>query len=253
MWGVFESENESLFAGMEMFETVSSYNQMAMLTLSGSTFTTMYIAHTDITWNWWTGLSLNNINESPVDITITGYDAGGNQLATYPLNLQGGERKVAVIQNFFENNQVSSDLAWVKVEASAPIKGFELFGVLTGDYDQIAGLDAIGSLSSRLLFMHVSKAENGYTGIAVLNPGDSAVDVNINGYDSDGNLVGSTVTKTINPRQKFVDITSNIFPDDTHIAYVKVETADESYSICGFELFGTVDFNYLNGIEAVSY
>jgi hypothetical protein len=247
MWGIFSSSKNQGIAAMEMFEKVDGNQQQTILSLSDETFTESYLAHIDITAGWWTGLSLVNPYDETTHITISAYKADGTLLGETNFNLDAKARKVDLIQNFFDV-EIPDTIAWVKIKSTLGVTGYEIFGYVNNE--QIAGINILGNLSSKVAFLHVSNDENGWTGVVVLNPTQSTVNVTFKAYNADGEEIGETESMEIPQESKYVGLISTLFSGLDNISYVEA-ISDTDNSICGFELFGTTLQIYLNGIEGV--
>jgi len=248
MWGIFSSAKSQGIAAMEMFEKVDGNQQQTILSLSDETFSECYLAHIDITAGWWTGLSLVNPFEYDASVTIKAFDSEGNLLVDTDFTLSAYGRKVDLIQNFFDE-EVPATIAWVKIESTVGVTGYEIFGYVNNE--QIAGINILGKLSSELTFLHVSKDVDAWTGVAVLNPSSSSVNVTFTAYSDNGDVVTALPAMEIKAGSKYVGLVSSLFAGITNISYIKA-TSDSGNLICGFELFGITSQVYLNGIEAVS-
>ncbi len=248
IWGYFGTATNQNIAGMEMFEKVDGNQQQTLLSLNNNTFTECYLAHTTIKQGWWTGLSLVNPNDETTYIKISAYTSEGALLSEKEFSLKAKGRKVDLIQNFFDV-EIPDTIAWVKIQSTLGVAGYELFGYVNNE--QIAGINILGHLSSKIAFLHVSDDENGWTGVVVLNPTNSTVNVTFKAYNSNGELLAETENIAVMSGHKYLGLVSNLFPSIENISYIEAES-DTDNSICGFELFGTTLQIYLNGIEAVS-
>jgi len=248
MWGIFSSSKNQGIAAMEMFEKVDGNQQQTILSLSDETFTECYLAHIDITAGWWTGLSLVNPYDENTHITISAYTSEGVLLSEKEFSLEAKGRKVDLIQNFFDD-EIPDTIAWIKIRSTLGVTGYELFGYINDE--QIAGINILGHLSSKIAFLHVSDDENGWTGVVVLNPTNSNVNVTFKAYNSNGEVIAETESMEIKKGSKYVGLVFSLFSGVENISYVEA-VSDTDNSICGFELFGTTLQTYLNGIEAVS-
>ncbi len=84
-----------------------------------------------LTSAFWSGIVLLNASDSLANITIRGYNALGEQVATTTTFLGAGRRVVSVVGGTGANDifsDVTDDIRWIKVTADRDIFGFELFG-----------------------------------------------------------------------------------------------------------------------------
>jgi hypothetical protein len=108
--------------------------------------------------------------------------------------------------------------------------------------------------ASRLYFAQVANGTVGgvsfFTGVAVVNPGDTPAVVTIEVYGSDGALLGAA-TRPLAPREKYVRLIHQIegigtLPDQSS-GYMVV---DADRPVFSFVLFGDEPLNFLSAVPA---
>lgn len=106
----------------------------------------LYFPHiTEITPNNWIGISLLNVTDEDVTLTIEAVNADGLVLADAQRELGPREKLVSVAQSFFDNG-LPANTAYMRVTGNRKaLCGFQLFGSLALPQlgDQLAGLSAI--------------------------------------------------------------------------------------------------------------
>ncbi|NOZ13562.1 MAG: S8 family serine peptidase [Acidobacteria bacterium] len=258
-WGKIVSN--AGIVGMEVFvQENDNLNQAAALLLNETTSNEIVIPHVETSWLWWTGIALNNPNASTINVTFTPYDDNGNELTATSFTMDAGEKLAKLVQSFWADGEYPDGVKWIKVTADAPITGYELFGIdSSGDAsskDALAGVEArpLDAGSSELVYAYTPKlTSNVWSGIVLLNAGDSLANVTINGYNAVGEQVAHT-TKLLAKGKRVVSVvggtgTNDIFSSVTDdIRWIKV-TSDQP--IHGFELFGDQNFMYLSGVNAL--
>ncbi len=150
--------------------------------------------------------------------------------------------------------------SFAEAQAQPALAGAEVFGTLSEATRMTAGLQLrdirrdnpnFTYIGRNLYFTHIARdTALFWTGIALVNINNVAVDTRITGYDSAGAAV--SVIRTLQPNEKVVEL-ADLFLQDigapTEIDWVMVE-ADAD--IVGFELFGTHDRQRIAGLEAAT-
>lgn len=87
-----------------------------------------------------------------------------------------------------------------------------------------------------------------YTGIAVVNPQGSSINIEIDIFQSNGSSAAPPYTVTIPPRQRSV-ILSDLFPDlaNQSTGYIQI-TGSQAFA--SFVLFGTRNLTALSAVPA---
>lgn len=125
--------------GYELFGIDSSGDASSKDALAGieavppsAAATKLIYAHTPkLTDKVWCGVVLLNASESIASVTITGYNALGEQVARTTKLLASGKRVVSVVGGTGANDIFSTatdDICWINVDSDQAILGFELFG-----------------------------------------------------------------------------------------------------------------------------
>ncbi|NOZ13887.1 MAG: hypothetical protein GXO69_09625 [Acidobacteria bacterium] len=203
-----------------------------------TTDNTIYFPHLVSDSMWWTGFALVNTSDSPANIGFEFYSATGEPVATLPAYtvLDAGQKLVFTIHDLFDGN-VPAGAAWWRVTSDQPLNGFELFG--TNDAEEMVGVKISKTPSSKLLFPAVKVDDTYWTGISLINTGDSDGTVTFYAYDKDGNELSGTKTWPLPAHGKIVDIAQNFFEDQSLPAGTAIIEVVSDRPCIGFELFGT--------------
>ncbi len=141
------------------------------------------------------------------------------------------------------------------------LAGNEIFGTVDGS-NQIVGLGLAGSVadnpnfttaSGNIYFTHITSSADFWTGLALVNRGDSPQSAQIKAYGAGGVLTGSGLL-TLQGGQKLVSLAAELLSSvgitSTDVAWIEV-TADANVS--GYELFGALTGGKrLAGIEGIT-
>ncbi|MFW5792618.1 MAG: hypothetical protein ACOCVU_08115, partial [Desulfohalobiaceae bacterium] len=134
--------------------------------------------------------------------------------------------------------------AWLQVTATQPVSGFELFG--THDGKQLAGFTVVEP--PRLQGTFPKLDHEGWTGIAFVNAGSSAVTVTLTAY-SDGGTAVAEETLVVEGHAKTVGYPEEIFSADISGATTIGFTS--TGAVVGFQLNGSGDGMLLDGLPVL--
>ena len=258
-WATIDSTKNNL-AAYQFFKR-KDVAQLSALPLDSTPATTLYFPHIHVEGNyWWTGIVFENTLSTEQTVVLTAYDSEGNQVGQSVMNLAPFEKKVGLVQNFFEN--FSENSSWVKLESDSPcLIGYTLFGTLPEKGARLlSGINAAEKGYLKLLFPHVESNSDFWTGIAFINVSDKNATVNLTAYDSSGNILDTKELANLSPGAKIVDTVKNLFGTDvsSQCAYIVAESDGE---ICGFELWGNLTAtengetvlrqDYIAGLKAI--
>ncbi len=165
---------------------------------------------------WTTGLGIANLNFSaPILVDITAYDPQGNIFVdpkiTNPVTRQlpPGSFLRMGFTDLFPFSDTSYKEGWIKVETDSPaINGFVEYGSGNNRAVVIAQLNSY-QLS---MFSHQAQADPYFTGLAVLNPGSLAANVEVFSLDNTGNTWGRTQA-VLRPGQRISELLFQLVPE----------------------------------------
>ena len=235
-------KNGDGIVGLELFGSVENSNELSGILLKDDATQKIYFPHVDQSDNWWTGIALYNPSALAADTTITPYNEDGTPLSASIQNIKiaGHENIIKNIKEF----QLPETTAWLKIEATNPITGFELFG--TSDHNCLAGYTGVNISKREGIFAKLEK--KGWTGIAFVNTENQLATINLKAYNDAGKIVATEEIK-LSKHAKRVDIAENIFDQDISPAtYIKYSSDTE---IVGFQLNGSSDDMMLDGLPGL--
>ncbi len=220
--GSAEIRNAQGVIGLELFVDAGK-NLLSGILLKDDTATEIFFPHVAVAGGWGTGIVAYNTSDQECDMRVTSYDASGQVLGTVN-EVVGANRKyfgsVAALG-------LPGGTAWIDIEASQPVTGFELFT----QTNQLAGYTGVNIAGTSGVFPKIEK--EGDTGIAFVNTEDEAASVALTCYDDAGEVVAQENFE-LAPRQKEVRQAAAFFSSDisdgTYIGY------ESDRSIVGFQL-----------------
>ncbi len=235
--------NAAGIIGLELFgSTASSGNQyLSGILLSNATATTLYYPHIASNSYWWTGIVTYNPNNSAATLTITPYDAKGNQLTGTTVTIPAHGKYVGTATGL----QLPSGTEWFKAQSTAPVTGFELFGSATGKL--LGGYNVVNINTSSGFFL---KRENaGWTGIAFVNISDKEAAVTLTAMDNSGSSI-ATVTLNLPANGKEVNLAEKFFTTD--ISQATSIRFNSNTDVVGFQLNGSSDELSLDALPGLT-
>jgi hypothetical protein len=231
--------------GLELFGSAGEGNQLSGILIKDEAAFTIYYPHIDSASlnpnsTYWTGIVAFNPSSSSATITITPYTEAGTSMATQELSIPGGGKYLGTVSQL----SLPPGTAWLKIDSTSPITGFELFGTL--DQNQLAGYTGVGITGKERVFAKVEK--NGWTGIAFVNTEGTQASVSLTAYDDNGTTV-ATRTLALGGHAKVVDLAENIFGQDISAATYIGYASDKE--LVGFQLNGSLDGMMLDGLPGM--
>lgn len=231
--------NASGVIGLELFGSHENtgYNYLSGILLSNETASTLYYPHVASDSQWWTGIVAYNPNDTPVTLTITPYDDQGTQLETRTVDVTAKGKYVGTASGL----NLPAGTVWFKVEGSAPIAGFELFGTNNGK--QLAGYSSVNINTTSGSFARLEK--DGWTGIAFVNSSSSATTVILTAKDNNGSTIATSIVD-LPANGKQVALAQDFFTADISAANFITFSSDQG--VVGFQLNGSADEIMLDGL-----
>ncbi len=262
-WLTINSDYPSLSA--YQFFKRKDIKQLSGLTLDFEPSSTLYFPHIHVEGNyWWTGIVFVNTSDNETEATVFGYDKDGNLLDSFSITLEPYKKTVCLAQDLWQNNgrQFPQNTAWIKIQSSnTALIGYQLFGTLPDEGARLlSGINSITTPSNTILFPHIQSGEDFWTGIALINSGQTGGTITLTAYDINGNQL-QTVDLNINQREKKLFLVKDIFSNEIHgdISYI---IANSSLPLCGFELTGNLKAeengeiimrqDYISGLAGIS-
>jgi hypothetical protein len=233
--------NASGIVGLELFGSAGGGNQLSGILIKDDTANALYYPHTASDETWWTGIVAFNPSSSSSTLTITPYTEEGASLATQTLDIPAGGKYIGTVSGL----SLPPGTAWLKIDSTSAITGFELFGTTNGN--QLAGYTGVGISGKEGVFAKIEK-NDGWTGIAFVNIEGTAASVTLTAYDNYGNAV-ATQALSLGSYAKVVDLAENIFDQDISAATYIGYSSDRE--IVGFQLNGSSDDMMLDGLPGM--
>jgi hypothetical protein len=240
-------------AGAQPFETIGKPGQdMAMLAGldCNGTGGTLYSPQYVVGGPWRSTLSIINLDSAPGTVTLTFFAEDGTQIgATRQLQISAQGKLRIDDQAFFAAAGDNVLQGYLEIVGG----GIRLTGSVTfGDAQGLsftAALPLVSTLTSSLVFSQVASNDTYFTGIALVNPGDSDATATVDVYSSEGGVPRNTRQVLIPARQRFSGVLTQFFPEvagvDLHSGYIRI-TVDKG--VASFALFGTNNLSVLSAI-----
>jgi hypothetical protein len=247
-WGEFASP-DPIF-GMERFGRRSQEGiaQGAAVGLDAEGGTTLIFPHTAKDKNtFWTGIVLVNPQSFSLDVMLELLDDLGNPLPMEPVTLAPSQKRTFLMDR--QINQLNEGVSWIRVQGSAPLIGYMLFGGYPPS-DFFSGFQSTKTLHTLLAFPHLeeSRTENSWTGLAFVNPNPEAAALLVELRDKDATVMESQEL-VLESQHKRVLLISQLFTTPlTPDHWVLVHS---SQPLAGFSLFGDLDRKNMAGILAI--
>ena len=126
-------KNGKGIVGLEIFGTTnaSGLDYLSGILLKGDTTTKIYYPHITIDSVWQTGIVSYNPSDSSCNLTITPFKSDGTSLPTQMISLDGKEKYIGTADGL----NFPGETAWIQIESTSPVTGFELFALHPFDID----------------------------------------------------------------------------------------------------------------------
>ena len=229
--------------GQELFCTIGDMTQLSGVLLKDDTESRIYYPHIASDNVWWTGVAAYNPYASVTTITITPYSVGGTPLTPTSFEIDAQGKYIGAVSSL----NLPAETAWIQIDATQPITGFELFGTQNGA--QLAGYSGVGISGYSGIFAKIEKSA--WTGIAFANTEEYPAEVSLTAYNDSG-VVRALGTVTLTAHQKLVNVAEDMFADAnisdaTYIAY------SSDREIVGFQINGSFNNLMLDALPSLSY
>jgi hypothetical protein len=202
---------------------------------------------------WRSTLSIVNLDSSPGSVTLEwlrddGTAAGVPRVAP----LQGRGKLSIADQNFFGAGTGTLTEGYLRIRSN----GVRLAGaVVFGDVGRSAfatALPLVAPNNDTLIFGQFASNETYFTGLAMANPGSTAVSATIDVFNSAGQLL-STQVQTIEAGQRRSRLLTEWLPvlaeGNYNSGYIRVSSTGE---LAAFVVFGTHSLSVLSAVPAQS-
>ncbi|MCB1044491.1 MAG: hypothetical protein KDC35_16230 [Acidobacteria bacterium] len=238
-WAVVRSAPASVSA-MEFFSVLPAETQVASLGLNTNMSSNVRFAHiAKDTGIFWTGMVYINVSATPETVTETYYGDDGAQLATRSMTLAPTEKVTLLYDANSGSEPVPSGAAWLDVQSTGDLIGYELFGAAFGGaHDFFAGLQGDQHSGTSLVFSHVESSAVQWTGLVALNVGDVAANLQFDLISADGTVKGTASVENVQPKTKTTALVNNLFPEASFGKGDWVRMTSSGSQFSGFALWG---------------
>jgi hypothetical protein len=199
---------------------------------------------------WYTGVAILNPSDiTQASVDMTAYDNNGNTLGTAHVDVPPNGRVCDFVRNLFNDPSLGS--GWIEVVSDVDVMGFLVYGMWAGGIAALPSQD----LAEQLVLGHFAVDSMWWTGLAVLNPSGSDVNVTLTAYgDTSGQIDQQSFQ--IPAKSKIVDYAEVLLPGIATAAdttgWIMVE-ADPGQQVASGLVFGdkVSDPNKIAGAPAI--
>ena len=170
---------------------------------------------------FWSGAVVLNSGTITANLSVQLIGENGSDLShllspTVPAQLEPFQKWVTFLApgpggaaGIFDDAGSEEKVSYVVMSADQEIAGFQLFGYQLGVTDEVAtsGIMALPDQNRTHWPIRVALTDVEWSGFTVLNPGDSAADLDVTVLGTDGNILAEART-TIQPREKLLGLNS---------------------------------------------
>jgi hypothetical protein len=210
---------------------------------------TLYAPQYAVGGSWWSTLSVVNLEDKEATATFRLFGDNGIQMgATKQLTIPPHGKVYIAEQDFFLDSGSQLSQGYVQISSNGPkLTGSIVFGDPRRAQFSSA-LPLVSTFLNRFVFSQLASDETWYTGIAILNPDDSAATVTLDVLDENGTVIGSTVL-SIPPGQRTSRLLTEYFPalaaQHRTKGYIRISS---DKGLASFALFGTNSFSVLSAV-----
>jgi len=209
---------------------------------------TLTVPHIASDEHWRTTMAVMNTGEEDSAVTFSAYDAEGNLADVSDRVLKAKQNFAGEVSDIFPETP-DSEIASMKVTSQndQPLCGILLYG--TTDGLRLAGAPIRPAAASSLYLPHIACNEQWWTGIGLMNAGDSPADISFSLFSEEGESL-DVITKQMNPNQRLAIGVRELFDGNmpSSARYMKIESP-EGQPISGVYLISTTDGLRLMGDE----
>lgn len=185
-WGTLRADQRELTALVTFSDTLG--RRSASLPLPFQRSNVLILPHVPADRiNFWAGLAI--INSSHTDLTLSAHGyANGSVIAYQSAIIPARSKQVGLIDDLLQEPW-PAEVAWIELRGNQPFAGFELFGHQNGA--TLTGLPLSLRLFKNVAYEHVA-AQDWWTGLVLLNPGNQPIDIGLSVRDDQGSVVQTT-------------------------------------------------------------
>lgn len=232
-----------VLAGSIRFSNPSSGKGQALIPLPLERSTYLMIPHVASGRGWGTALALMNCGDREAQVVLNAYAEGGSLVETKAVSLKANQNFVDMISRIFPYHAASIKSLEIISSGDIPLCGFSLYA--TSDGNCLAG-QPIASPGLLPGYVPCTESTGGWaTGVGLVNPNGSPVDVRMVWLDGNGRPV-SEQSLYLEPREHFSGIIQEMPGADPSAKYVRIE-ADGEAALAGIYLMASKDGTKLIG------
>ncbi len=223
---------------------------------SASTLYSPHFACGNLGVNYETRLTVLNATDTGTAVVIRMFGDAGQLLGTSPaLSVPAQSKLQQDVATLFGLTGPATGYLTVEPQGEAPLMGLVTFGE-SGNGRFLSSLPLAAQGQARSLVAHMANGQLGstsfFTGLAVLNPGDTGQQVRLTAHDQNGVELDSS-TLNIPARGRSVFLLDQQMPALTSIfgGFLLVESlSDPARDVIVFALFGDQALNFLSAVNA---
>jgi rhodanese-related sulfurtransferase len=233
--------------GLEIF---GHGNQLGGISLRDKTVSTLFYPYIVDDREWWTGMVVFNPGQTGGTLTIKPFTAKGQPLEISRPTIQtrteledrsiyptpdpafpiAPRTQLVGTASYFG---LPENAAWMMVESTVPVTGFELFG--TTDQTRLAGYT--GTAIEGLSGIFPKMEDSGWTGIALVNTSPDPAYVVLEAFTDAGGQPIAAVRKTLQSHERLLNTPGKIFTGNLgNATYIRYSA---SAPVVAFQLNGT--------------
>ncbi|MBN2468819.1 MAG: hypothetical protein JXD19_11795, partial [Deltaproteobacteria bacterium] len=232
-------ENAAGIIGAELF---SSGNLLSGVLIADETAAAIYYPHVVMNpATWITGIVAYNPSSVACTMTVTPYREDGTMLSPVTETIEGRGRYFGTVTGL----GLSGETAWVKIESTQAITGFEAF-INNNNGNQLAGYTGVNISGKEGVFPILET--NGWSAATFVNLEASDARVDLRAYNDAGVQIAHE-TITVGPNEKYSGGITSLFSQSiagaTYIAY------DSDKTVVTFQANGSGDGMMLDALQGM--
>lgn len=216
--------------------------------------TTLYAPQYAVGGGWRSNLSVINLSSTASgNVTFKLYDNSGNLIrASQPQPMAPLAKIYISSQDFFVNPGSNTTQGYVEVSSDGiPLAGSIVFGDAAG-MAYATALPLVSQLQTSMILGQMVSNSVYYTGLAIINPSSTSVNVTIQAYDQSGqSLVAKPYSVELPAKQRIIGVLSYFFPGLSesviNSGYIRITA---SQGVAAFAVYGTNGGTILSAVPA---
>jgi hypothetical protein len=201
--------------------------------------------------DWWTKIAVMNTGEADSVVAFSAFNPDGKLAGVFKQMLRARQNFVKDVSEIFPD-MLPEDIGNLKIvsENKQPLCGIMFYGDVADR--QLAALPLRPIEASSLYLPLVACSDLWWTGVGIMNTGNTSADVSFSLFDSEGKFL-SQVSRRLNANQRIAYLADDLFGDDfsESARYMKAESLG-GQPLSGIYLIGTTDGLRLMGDEMLS-